>query len=86
MNYFSQANERLQALKSDTSMIKTFNVFQEAYKLIELGFIYAQVKQLNIDRLINLTYEIWPKYILKPASHPNIEKIYARRIFDIYWL
>ncbi len=36
--------ERIHALKSNGSVIKDIKVFQEAYSLISLGWIYASTK------------------------------------------
>ena len=38
---YKQAMERIHALKSDGTLIRDIKVFQEAYKLIGLGWIYA---------------------------------------------
>ena len=41
---YKQAMDRIHAMKSDGSVIKDIKVFQEAYSLIGLGWIYAPTK------------------------------------------
>ena len=56
-----QAMERIHAIESDGSVIKDIKVFQEAYKLIGLGWIYAPTKLPIIDSLTLLVYGLWGK-------------------------
>ena len=72
---YKQAMERIYALKDDCSLIRDIEVFQEAYNLIGLGWIYAPTKIPIFDKLIELIYGIWAKYRLKLTFRPSIEKI-----------
>ena len=72
---YKQAMERINALKSDGSVIKDIKVFQEAYTLIGLGWIYAPTKLPIFDKFIEFIYGIWAKYRLKLTSRPSIEKL-----------
>ena len=81
---YKEAMERIHALKSDGSVIKDVNVFQEAYSLIGLGWIYAPTKLPIIDKIIGLIYGVWAKYRLKITFRPPIEKLCAERDCDIY--
>ena len=56
---YKQAMERIHALKSDGSVIKAIKVFQEAYTLIGLAWIYAPTKIPIFNKFI---YAIWSKY------------------------
>ena len=58
---YRQAMERIHAIQSDGSVIKDIKVFQEAYKLIGLGWIYAPTKLPIIDSLTLLIYVLWAK-------------------------
>ena len=69
---YKQAMERIHAIKSDGSVIKDIKVFQEAYKLIGLGWIYAPTKLPIIDRLAYFIYGLWVKYRLKITFRPSI--------------
>ena len=80
---YKQAMERIHALKSNGSIIKDVNVFQEAYSLIGLGWIYAPTKLPIIDKFIGLIYGIWAKYRLKITFRPSIEKLCAERDCNI---
>jgi predicted DCC family thiol-disulfide oxidoreductase YuxK len=62
---YKQAMERIHALKIDGSVIKDIKVFQEAYSLIGLGWIYAPTKLPIIDKFIEFIYGLWAKYRLK---------------------
>ena len=72
---YKQAMERIHALKSDGSVIKDIKVFQEAYTLIGLGWIYAPTKLPIVDKFIEFIYGIWAKYRLKLTFRPSIEKL-----------
>ena len=72
---YKQAMERIHAFKSDGSLIKDIKVFQEAYTLIGLGWIYAPTKFPIFDKFIEFIYGIWAKYRLKLTFRPSIEKL-----------
>ena len=72
---YKQAMERIHALKSDGSVIKDIKVFQEAYTLIGLGWIYTPTKFPIFDKFIEFIYGIWAKYRLKLTFRPSIEKL-----------
>ena len=80
---YKQAMERIHALKSDGSVIRDVNVFQQAYSLIDLGWIYAPTKLPIIDKIISMIYGLWAKYRLKITLRPPIEKLCADRDCDI---
>ena len=81
---YKQAMERIHALRSDGSVIKDIKVFQEAYSLIGLGWIYAPTKFPIFDKLIELIYALGEKYRLKLTFRPSIEKVCAARDCDLY--
>ena len=80
---YKQAMERIHAWKSDGSVIKDIKVFQEAYDLIDLGWIYAPTKIPIFDKFIEFIYRIWAKYRLKITFRPSIEKICAEKGCDL---
>tara|TARA_B100000700_G_C14910164_1_gene791819 strand:+ start:467 stop:868 length:402 start_codon:yes stop_codon:yes gene_type:complete len=86
LNYgitYKQAMQRIHALKSDGSIIKDLKVFQEAYKLIGLGWVYAPTKLPLIDKLFEKIYSFWAKYRLKITFRPSIEKLCSSRGCDL---
>ena len=72
---YKQAMERIHACKSDGSIIKDIKVFQEAYTLIGLGWIYAPTKIPVFDKIIDYIYGVWAKYRLKLTFRPSIKKL-----------
>ena len=76
---YKQAMDRIHAMKSDGSVIKDIKVFQEAYSLIGLGWIYAPTKLPILDKFIEFIYGLWAKYRLKITFRPSIEKLCAER-------
>ena len=76
---YKQAMERIHALKIDGSVIKDIKVFQEAYDLIGLGWIYAPTKLPILDKFIEFIYGLWAKYRLKITFRPSIEKLCSER-------
>ena len=81
---YMQAMERIHAIESDGSVIKDIKVFQEAYKLIGLGWIYAPTKLPIMDSLTLLIYVLWAKYRLKLTGRPSIEEICSNKCCQIY--
>jgi len=81
---YKQAMERIHALKSDGSVIKDIKVFQEAYSLIGLGWIYAPTKLPILDKFIEFIYGLWAKYRLKITFRPSIEKLCYEKGCDFY--
>ena len=81
---YKQAMERIHAIKNDGSIIKDIEVFQEAYALIGLGWIYAPTKLPIIDKLIELIYRLWAKNRLKLTFRPSLEKLCNEKGCNIY--
>ena len=81
---YKQAMERIHAFKSDGSLIKDIKVFQEAYTLIGLGWIYAPTKLPIFDKFIEFIYGIWAKYRLKLTFRPSIERLSSERDCELY--
>ena len=80
---YKQAMERIHALKSDGSVVKDIKVFQEAYNLIGLGWIYAPTTLPIVDTFIEFIYGLWAKYRLKITLRPSIDKLCAERGCDL---
>ncbi len=81
---YKQAMDRIHALKCDGSVIKDIKVFQEAYSLIGLGWIYAPTKLPILDKFIEFIYGLWAKYRLKITFRPSIEKLCAQKGCELY--
>ena len=81
---YKQAMDRIHAMKSDGSVIKDIKVFQEAYSLIGLGWIYAPTKLPILDKFIEFIYGLWAKYRLKITLRPSIEKLCAEKGCELY--
>ena len=79
---YKEAMERIIAIRKDGSIIRDISVFQEAYNLIGLGWIYAPTKLPIIDKLVGFIYKLWAKYRLKITLRPSIEKLCDRKGFD----
>ena len=80
---YKQAMERIHALKSDGSLIKDIEVFQEAYNLIGLGWIYAPTKLPVFDKLFGFIYLLWAKYRLKITFRPSLEILCSEKGCDL---
>ena len=80
---YKQAMDRIHAFKSNGSVIKDIQVFQEAYALIGLGWIYAPTKLPLINELIQFIYGLWAKYRLKITFRPSIEKLCSTKGCDM---
>ena len=76
---YKQAMERIHALKSDGSVIKDIKVFQEAYTLIGLGWIYAPTTLPILRSLIDQIYRVWARLRLPLTNRPSLEKLCQRR-------
>ena len=80
---YKQAMDRIHAIKSDGSLIKDVKVFQEAYDLIGLGWVYAPTKLPIIDKISEFIYKVWANYRLKITLRPSIEKLCQDRDCDL---
>ncbi len=80
---YKQAMDRIHALRSDGSVIKDIKVFQEAYSLIGLGWIYAPTKLSVLDKVIEFIYGLWAKYRLNITFRPSIERLCAIKDCEI---
>tara|TARA_Y100001968_G_scaffold158772_1_gene145203 strand:+ start:425 stop:823 length:399 start_codon:yes stop_codon:yes gene_type:complete len=80
---YKQAMQRIHALKSDGSVINDIRVFQEAYSLIGLGWIYAPTKVPILDKFFEFIYVLWAKYRLKITFRPSIERLCAEKGCDL---
>ena len=80
---YKQAMDRIHAIKSDGSLIKDVKVFQEAYDLIGLGWVYAPTKLPIIDKISEFIYKVWANYRLKITLRPSIEKLCQDRGCDL---
>ncbi len=76
---YKNAMERIHALKSDGTVIKDIKVFQEAYNLIGLSWIYSPTKLPIIKRIIDYIYGLWAKYRLKITFRPSLDKLCSNR-------
>ena len=76
---YKQAMERIHAFKSDGTLIMDIKVFQETYRLIGMGWIYAPTKLPVFDKSIDFIYSLWAKYRLKITFRPPIEKLCLKR-------
>ena len=76
--------EIIHAVKSDDSIIKAIKLFQEAYYLIKLGWIYAPTKLPIVDSLVEFVYRLWANYRLKLTLRPSLETLCKRRNCDLY--
>ena len=81
---YKQAMDRIHAMKSDGSVIKDIKVFQEAYNLIGLGWIYAPTKLPILDKFIEFIYGLWAKYRLKITLRPSIENYAQKRVANFF--
>tara|TARA_B100000579_G_scaffold290144_1_gene240915 strand:+ start:1919 stop:2320 length:402 start_codon:yes stop_codon:yes gene_type:complete len=81
---YKQAMQRIHALKSDGTFIKDIKVFQEAYSLIGLGWVYAPTKLPVLDKLFEYIYSTWAKFRLKITFRPSLEKLCDQRDCNIY--
>ena len=80
---YKQAMKRIHAFKSNGSVIKDIKVFQEAYGLIGLGWIYAPTKLPVLDKVIEFIYGLWSKYRLKITLRPSVEKLCVERDYEL---
>ena len=80
---YKKAMERIHALRSDGSLIKDIEVFQEAYELIGLGWVYAPTKLPIINKLVEFLYGLWAKYRLKITLRPPLEDLCSKRICNL---
>ena len=72
---YKDAMERIHAIKNNGSIIKDVKVFQEAYNLIRMGWVYAPTKLPITNRIFELIYKFWAKYRLQITFRPYLKKL-----------
>ncbi len=78
---YRDAMEKIHAIKSDGSIIKDIKVFENAYNLIGLGWIYAPLKFKFIDKFVGFIYSLWARHRLKITLRPSLEKLCDKKNF-----
>ena len=70
---YRDAMGRIHAIREDGQIIQNLSVFQEAYDLIGLGWIYAPTKLPYIKFIFKFIYERWAFYRLKITLRPSLD-------------
>ena len=72
---YKDAMGRIHALNESGEILKDVAVFREAYRLIELGCIYAPINLQILGSLIDQVYKLWAQWRLPLTRRPSLEQL-----------
>ncbi len=79
---YRDAMGRIHAIKASGEVLKDVRVFQEAYRLVGLGWIYAPTSLPLLGPLVNEFYRFWAKSRLFFTGRPPLEQLCKSRELD----
>ncbi|MEB3307203.1 MAG: DUF393 domain-containing protein [Cyanobacteriota bacterium] len=72
---YREAMGRIHGLEADGRIVRDVAVFQRAYALIGLGWIYAPAGWPVIGALIDRLYTLWARWRLLITLRPNLDRL-----------
>ena len=77
---YRAAMGRIHALRADGRVLRDVEVFREAYRLIELGWLYAPSSWPLIQPLSNAAYGVWARWRLALTRRPSLDQLCQCRV------
>ena len=76
---YREAMGRIHAITSSGEIIKDLAVFQEAYRLVGLGWVYAPTMLPILGPLSNSFYRLWARFRLSYTHRPTLDQLCKAR-------
>ncbi|CAK6688772.1 hypothetical protein BBFGKLBO_00483 [Synechococcus sp. CBW1107] len=76
---YREAMGRVHGITADGRVLRDLAVFQEAYRLVGLGWIYAPVEWPVIGPLAQVVYRLWARLRLRITGRPDLDTLCAGR-------
>lgn len=72
---YREAMGRIHAVAADGTVLRDVTVFQRAYELVGLGWLYAPTRWPLIGPLADAAYGIWARWRLVLTRRPSLEQL-----------
>ncbi len=72
---YREAMGRIHAITSSGEVIRDIRVFQEAYRLVGLGWVYAPTRWPAVSFFVNSFYIFWAKRRLSWTRRPSLDQL-----------
>ncbi len=72
---YKEAMRSVHAINSNGEVIKGIKVFQEAYRLIGLGWIYAPIDWPILSVFLGQIYGFWARFRLNLTGRPSLDQL-----------
>ena len=72
---YKQAMARIHAIRANGEVLRDVAVFREAYRNIDLGWIYAPTTWPLIGGLIDQIYALWASQRLRITGRENLDQL-----------
>ncbi len=76
---YREAMGRVHGITADARVLRDLAVFQEAYRLVGLGWIYAPIEWPVIGPLAQVVYRLWARLRLRLTGRPDLDTLCAER-------
>ncbi|MCP9800833.1 thiol-disulfide oxidoreductase DCC family protein [Synechococcus sp. RedBA-s] len=76
---YREAMGRVHGIKADGQVLHDLAVFQDAYRLVGLGWIYAPINWPLIGPLARALYGLWARLRLRITGRPDLDTLCAGR-------
>ncbi len=76
---YRDAMGRIHAITASGEVLKGIRVFQEAYQLIGLGWVYAPTRWPVIGVLADFFYQAWAQWRLPFTRRPSLDQLCKSR-------
>jgi predicted DCC family thiol-disulfide oxidoreductase YuxK len=76
---YREAMGRVHGITADGRVLRDLAVFQEAYRLVGLGWIYAPVEWPVIGPLAQVVYRLWARLRLRITGRPDLDTLCVGR-------
>ncbi|EAQ76365.1 MULTISPECIES: thiol-disulfide oxidoreductase DCC family protein [unclassified Synechococcus] len=76
---YREAMGRVHGITADGRVLRDLAVFQEAYRQVGLGWIYAPIDWPVIGSLAQVVYRLWARLRLRITGRPDLDTLCAGR-------
>lgn len=76
---YREAMGRVHGITADGRVLRDLAVFQEAYRLVGFGWIYAPIDWPVIGPLAQVVYRLWARLRLRITGRPDLDTLCAGR-------
>lgn len=76
---YREAMGRMHGIRGDGTVLRDVAVFREAYRLVDLGWLYAPTGWPLIAPLVDVLYGLWARWRLRITGRPDLDTLCCGR-------